>query len=439
MNIQLDQISNVEALIKINLEETDYQPKVEAKLREYSKKAQIKGFRPGKVPRTLIQKMYGESILIDEVNHLVSHKVMDYIKENEIQILGEPLPNIDKVRDLDWKSTKSFDFEYNIGIAQGFDLTVDKKVKVETYSIKVDQDLVKETVDSIKKQFGESTNPEVSEAGDSLYGTILSEEEGEEGYGGLIDISDVSSRSQKDFIGVKAGDVIEFDPTSAIKDDEKRAQLVGDDNKDKKGKIKFEVKNINRVTPAELSQELFDKTFGKDLVKSEDEFTNKVKETLAENYNKETDSYTDLKIKDKLIEKTKIDLPDTFLKRWLERSNDKLTKEEIDKDYPLYVDDLKWSMIKNKLAKENNIKAEHDDVVNEAKNMIRAQFGAMGMSEALEANIDHFAQNYLQGEEGQNYMKLHEKVFNDRVIAYIRENITLKVKEVTLDEYKKKA
>ncbi|WP_109830882.1 trigger factor [Reichenbachiella versicolor] len=439
MNIQLDQISDVEALIKINLEEADYQPKVEAKLKEYSKKAQIKGFRPGKVPKTLIQKMYGESILVDEVNQMVSHQVMDYIKEKEIQILGEPLPNVEKVKDLDWKNTKEFEFEYNIGIAQDFDLKVDKKVKVDTFTIKVDQELIDDTVSNIKKQFGESTNPEESEEGDSLYGTVLSKEEGEEGYGGEIDIADVATRSRKKFIGVKSGDVLEFDPTTAIKDIEKRAQLVGEDNKETKGKIKYEVKNINRVAPAELNQDLFDKTFGKDLVKSEEEFLEKIKSTLAENYEKETDGYTDLKIKDKFVETVKIDLPDDFLKRWLEKSNDKLTNEEIEKDYPLYTNDLKWSMIKNKIAKDNEIKAEHEEVTEEAKNMIRAQFGSMGMSEQMEGQIDQFAQNYLQGEEGQNYMKLHEKVFNDKVTAFIKENITIKSKEVTLEEYKKKA
>lgn len=439
MDIQLDQISKTEALIKINLKEADYQPKVEEKLKEYSKKAQIKGFRPGKVPQSLINKMYGKSILVDEINHLVSHKVMDYIKENDIQILGDPLPNAEKAAELDWENGKEFDFEYELGIAPEFDLKIDSKFKVDTFTIKIDDKLINETLDNLKKQFGEMTNPEVSEAGDAIYGNILTEGE-EENAGGLLEISEVEKKAQKDFIGKKAGDIIEFDPAKAIKNEDVRNTFLGEANKDLKGKIKFEVKNVNRTVPAELNQDLFDKTFGKDVVKSEEEFKNKVKDSIGENYKRETDGYTDLKIRDAFIEKTKMELPDTFLKKWLELSNkNNLTKEQIDQDYPLYANDLKWSLIKNKISKDNEIKTEHEEVVNEAKTMIRAQFGSMGMSEAMEQNIDAFADNYLKGEEGQNYMRLNEKVFNDKVMAYIRENISIKAKEVTADEYREKA
>lgn len=439
MDIQLDQISKTEALIKINLKEADYQPKVEEKLKEYSKKAQIKGFRPGKVPQSLVNKMYGKSILVDEINHMVSHKVMDYIKENDIQILGDPLPNAEKAADLDWDAGKEFDFEYEIGIAPSFDLKVDNKIKVDTFSIKIDEKLMTETLENLQKQFGEMTNPEISEAGDSLFGNILTEGE-EENAGSLLDLTEVEKKAQKDFIGKKTGDVIEFDPAKAIKNDDARKTFLGEANQDLKGKIKFEVKNVNRTIPAAFDQDLFDKTFGKDAVKSEEEFKEKVKSSIGENYKRETEGYTDLKIRDKFIEKTKMELPDTFLKKWLELSNkNELTKEQIDKDYPLYANDLKWSLIKNKITKDNEIKTEHEEVVNEAKNMIRAQFGSMGMSDAMEQNMDSFADNYLKGEEGQNYVKLNEKVYNDKVMAYIRENITIKAKEVTAEEYKEKA
>ena len=437
MNIQLDQISKNEALIKINLGAPDYQSKVDEKIKEYSKKAQIKGFRPGKVPQGVIKKMYGKSILVEEINHMVSHKVMDYIKENEIQILGEPIPNLEKVADLDWEAAEEFDFEYNIGMASEFSLAIDKKFKVDTYSIKVDQKLIDETIENIKKQFGEMTNPEVSVDGDSLYGQIQTGND--ENQGSLLDINEVEKKARKNFVGKKKGDVIEFDLAKTIKNEEVRKQFLGEVAYEK-GKIKFEVQNVNHVVPAEIGQDLFDKTFGKDLVKTEEEFLEKIKGTLSDNYKRETDGYTDLKVRDKFLDKVKIELPDEFLKRWLERSdNNELTKEQIDQDYPLYANDLKWSMIKNKIAKDHEIKAEHEEVLEEAKNMIRQQFGSMGMSEQMEANIDSFADNYLKGEEGQNYMKLHEKVFNDKIFAFIRENITIKSKEVSIDEYKEKA
>lgn len=439
MDIQLDQKSKTEALIKINLKEADYQPKVEEKLKEYSKKAQIKGFRPGKVPQSLINKMYGKSILVDEINHMVSHKVMDYIKENDIQILGDPLPNAEKAADIDWENGKDFEFEYEIGIAPEFDLKVDNKIKVDTFSIKIEGKLIDETVTNLQKQFGETTNPDVSEDGDSLYGEIVVEGDDENATGTLLDFDHVEKKVQKDMIGKKAGDVLEFDPAKAIKNEDQRNAFLAT-NQGLTGKIKFEVKKVNRTTPAEINQDMFDKTFGKDAVKTEEEFREKIKVSISENYVKETEGYTELKIRDKFIEKTKMELPDTFLKKWLELSNkNNLTKEQIDQDYPLYANDLKWSLIKNKISKDSEIKVEHEEVVEEAKNMIRVQFGSMGMSDAMEQNIDAFADNYLKGEEGQNYMKLNEKVFNDKVMAYIRENISIKAKEVTADEYREKA
>ncbi|MEP3387866.1 MAG: trigger factor [Reichenbachiella sp.] len=439
MDIQLDQISKTEALIKINLKEADYQPKVEEKLKEYSKKAQIKGFRPGKVPQSLITKMYGKSILVEEINQMVSYKVMDYIKENDLQILGDPLPNAEKAAEMDWENGKDFDFEYEIGIAPEFDLKVDSKLKVDTFSIKIEDKLIDETVTNLQKQFGETTNPYVSESGDSLYGEIVIEGDDENAAGTLLDFDHVDKKVQKDMIGKKAGDVIEFDPAKAIKNEDQRNAFLAT-NQGLTGKIKFEVKKVNRTAPAEINQDMFDKTFGKDAVKSEEEFREKIKVSISENYVKETEGYTELKIRDKFIEKTKIELPETFLKKWLELSNkNNLTKEQIDQDYPLYANDLKWSLIKNKISKDNEIKVEHEEVVEEAKNMIRVQFGSMGMSEAMEQNIDSFADNYLKGEEGQNYMKLNEKVFNDKVMAYIKENISIKAKEVTADEYREKA
>ena len=438
MDIQLDQISKTEALIKISLKEADYQQKVEGKLKEFSKKAQIKGFRKGKVPKSLIQKMHGKSILVEEINQMVSQQVTDYIKENKIQILGEPLPNGEKIAQLDWDNAKDFEFEYELGIAPEFDVKLDKKFKVDTFSIKIDDQLMAETMENLKKQFGEVTNPDVSEEGDSIFGQLPSDNE--EVKGSLLNLADVEKKSLKKFIGQKSGDVIEFDLEKTIKSDIARRTFLGEDHADLTGKVKFEVKNINRTTPAEINQDLFDKTFGKDVVKTEEEFTEKIKTSVSENYVNETDKYAEMKIKDTFVEKTKMELPDTFLKKWLETANtNELTKEQIESEYPLYAKDLKWSLIKSKIAKDNDVKTEHEDVVAEARKMITAQFGSMGMSAALDANIDTFVENYLKGEEGQNYMKLNEKVFNDKVVDLIREKVTIKVKEVSAEEYREKA
>jgi trigger factor len=439
VEIQLDQISKTEALIKINLKESDYQPKVEEKLKEYSKKAQIKGFRTGKVPKGVIQRMYGKSILAEEINHMVSHKLTDYIKENNLNVLGDPLPNMEKMEALDWDNASEFDFEYEVGMPTPFELKIDNKFKVDTLTVKIDDKLMEETMDNLKEQFGEMTNPDTSSEGDSIYGNILSDEAAEDEQGSLLNLKEVDQKILKSFLDKKAGDVIEFDPSKALKDDTQRNTFLGK-NKETKGKIKFEVKNINRTVPAVINQELFDKTFGKDIVKTEEEFLSKIKDSVAENYSKETDGYTEMKIREKFLEKTKVQLPDEFLKRWLKQSNqNELSDEQIEKEYPLYAEEMKCTLVKNKISEDNDIKTTHEEIVNEAKVMIRAQFGSMGMSDAMEENINSFADNYLQAEEGQNYRKLSEKVFHDKILSFLKENITLKSKEVTAKEYRDKA
>ena len=194
------------------------------------------------------------------------------------------------------------------------------------------------------------------------------------------------------------------------------------------------------MVPAEVNQDLFDKTFGPDVVTSEAEFIEKIKESISSNYEMESNNYLDLKIREKLIEKAKITLPDEFLKRWIEVANkNNISKEEIERDYEHYSNDLKWTLIKNKISKQHDIKAEHEDVVNEAKALIRMQFASSGLGSQLEDSIDTFADNYLKGNEGDNYMKLHEKVFNDKILAFIKENVTIKNKEVSAEEFRKKA
>ena len=436
MEIVLDKISSTEALIKINLKQDDYQPKVEEKIKEYSKKANIKGFRQGKVPKSLINKMYGKSILVDEVNHMLSHKVMDYIKENDIQILGEPLPNAEKAAEIDWDNQNEFDFEYSIGMADDFEVKLDK-VKIDNFKIKVDDKVINETIDNLKKQFGTMTNPETSEEGDILYGEIVTEDE-EENKTGELDLTQVEKKQLKKFIGKKKDDEIEFDASKTLKDDGYRETFTG--SKDSTD-IKFLVKNVNRTVDAEIDQELFDKTFGKDSVKNEDEYREKIKEVVGKNYDGESEQYLNYKIQDEFVEKTKMDLPDDFLKRFIKISNKKeITDEQIEKDYEFYAKDLKWSLIKNKISKDNDIKASHEDVIEEAKNMIRQQFAASGFpADQMESSLDSFVDNYLKGEDGNNYVKLHEKVYNDKVIGYIKENITIKNKEVTPEEFNKKA
>ena len=210
MDITLDKKDSNVASIKVKLNEADYQSKVNEKIKDYSKKAQIKGFRQGKVPQGLIKKMYGKSILVDEINHMVGHAIQDYIRDNELKILGEPIPNQQQIESVDWDNQVDFEFEYNIGLVDDFKVDLTKKVKVTEYEIDVNDKVIDQTIDDVRSQFGKMTNPEVSEEGDLLYGT-LTQEGTDFSHDTTFDPSVLTKTNAKKFVGKKKGDVIALD------------------------------------------------------------------------------------------------------------------------------------------------------------------------------------------------------------------------------------
>lgn len=440
MDITLDKKSSTEASIKVTLKESDYQPNVEEKVKQYAKKANIKGFRPGKVPAGMIKKMYGKSIIVEEVNSILSKSLQDYIKENNIQLIGEPLPDMEKASKIDWENQKDFEFDYQVGLVDEFSYDLSSKQKVKRHKIELDKKTLNETLDNVKKQFGNSINPEVSEKEDSFYGE-LKQVDGDLSKEGVVQWDDLDKKEHKKFTGVKPGDIIELDIQKAFKDHQTIAHLldVGHDKaKELKGKFTFIVNKINRTEPAEMNQELFDKVFGKDNIKSEEEFINKVKATVEENYDRESDYLLDRDIKDHFVGKTKIEIPEKFLKDWLYQSNEgKVSLEDIEKELDEYVKQLKWDLIKNKMAEDNEIKVENEEVVNKAKGMILQQLGGQGMADQMKDHLDSFADNYLKGENGQNYMKVFGEVRDEKILKFIKEQVTISEKKVSADEFRK--
>ena len=442
MDIILDKKTSTEALIKVKLKADDYQSKVEEKVKDYARKADIKGFRKGKIPTGVIRKMYGKSIKIDEINHLLSHAVQDYIKDNELQIIGEPLPNNQDADQLDWETQQEFDFEYNIGLVDEFKFDLSKKQKVNDYTIKVDKKTIDEAIENVLSQNGQMTNPETSVEGDSLFGEFTGDNSELNGTG-VLDLKDLDKKSWKPFIGAKKGDQIQFDAKKLFKEDSKISQVTGielDQLASFDGKITLTVKNVNRSVPAELNQELFDKVFGPKTVATEEEFRAKVEETMAANYQRETGHLLEKTIRDHFVNKTKIDIPSEFLKRWIKVSNEnKVTDEDIEREFDAYVSELKWSLIKNRIVKDNDVKVENEDVVAKAKDQILEQLGGAAVAAQLKDNLDQFADNYLKAENGENYMQVFNQVTSEKTYSLIKESITLNSKAITVDEFRKLA
>lgn len=436
MEITLDKHAANEASIKITLSEADYQPKVDAKIKDYAKKANIRGFRPGKAPFAMVKNLYGTSVLVEEINSILSSSLSDYLKKQEFKVLGDPLPQPDEENQIDWKNQKDFEFAYKIGFVESVQVDLEAAKQVKSYRVEVSEKEIEDAITNIKRQYGKMTNPEASQENDFLYGDLKSADGSFEKTLSLP-LSKIDGRSVKKFIGVEKGAVIEFDPSKALKGEV--AEVVGvseDEAKNLSGDYIFTVQNINRTEEAELNQELFDKLFGAGQVSSEEEFLAKVKEILAENYNKEMAVYADEELKKALIEAAKIELPEVFLKEWLLRANEgKVSEEEIEKEYPAYARQLTWSLLSNKIAEENSIKAEHTDVIEKTKAMVREQLSASGLGAHMEDSMDMFVNNYLQGNEGQNYMQMLTSVQNDKVLAFVKEKAAIEEETITVEKF----
>lgn len=441
MNITLDQPSATDGLIKITLSQSDYLPKVEEKVREYSRKMNIKGFRQGKVPAGVVQKMYGKSILVEEVNHLLSHTVSEYIKEKKLNILGDPLPNQEKARLIDWDTQKEFEFEFQVGLVEDFKVDVSSGVKMKAYVIDVDQKVIDEAVEDVKRRFGNITYPEVSGEKDNLFGEITDAEGNKKSM--YLPVGKVNKGEQKKFIGLKKDDEVTFDIQKLSSDPQTISQAINitpEEAKQAKGTYTAKITNISQIDQAEMNQDLFDKTFGKDVVKSEEEFIAKIRETIAENYQRETDHLLEHEIQHHLVDHTKVNMPESFLKTWLKASGEgKITDEVIGKEFNDYMNGLKWDLIKNKIAEENKISVESDEVRSKAKQLIAQQFGGGAIVEQLGDKFDAIADNYLSGQDGkgENFMRLYNQIRHEKIMKAVREKITVQDKKVSLEEFKK--
>lgn len=441
MEITLNKKNNTEGLIKIKLSEGDYQTQVENKLRDYGRKANIKGFRPGKVPTGVVKKMFGKSILVEEINQLLSQKLSEYIKEQNLKILGEPLPDLESSRQIDWDTQKEFEFAYQIGIVEDFKYELSDKVKVKSYPIELDNKVTDDTILDLRKRFGKVEYPAASAIGDNLYGDLREKEGDFKREFAFIPTDKVAKKEQKTFVGLQKDQEVEFDIKKIFEEESLTANLLGmteEEAKKYKGTFVLKINTISRTEPASINVELFDRVFGKDVVKTEEEFITKVKETVGENYNRETQHFLEHHIEDYYITNTKINLPEAFLKQWLKATSEgKVTDEVIEKEFDQYKRSIVWDLVRNKIAEDNKISVDGNEVKAKAKELIVSQFGGPAIAEQLGDRLDAIADNYLQNENGKNFMNLYSQLRNDKIMKLIRETIKVDEKKVSVDEFKK--
>jgi len=442
LNITLEKQSATEGTIKIAIQEPDYRESLDKKVRDYARRANIRGFRQGKVPAGVIRNMFGKSFLADEINSIVSKSLTGYIREQKLEVVGEPMPDRNKAESIDWDQQKDFEFDFHVGIAGEFKVELSDKVKATRNLIEVTEATIDETIDEARKRHGNITYPDVSGADDSLYGEIRKEGEEEKKSAFLI-IGKLAENIRSKFIGVKREDVITFQGEAISDDMAVRSQVFNvseEEAKNISGPYHFHVGTISHTEPAEVNQEFFDKVFGKDAVTTAEEFRLRVRETIEKNYERESNHLFDHELEHHFTDHTSIALPEEFLKRWLKETGEgKVTDDVLAREFPIYLKEMKWNLIRERIASAHDIKVEAADVRQRAKEMIIEQFGGGAIVEQLGDRMDAFADNYLQGNEGKNYMRVYNQLHNEKIMTAIREKISVTDKKVSLDEFRKLA
>ena len=372
MNVTVKDTGELSAVLSVEIKAEDYQSKVEKQINDYRKKASIPGFRPGHVPASLIRKQYGKGILIEEVNHILQHAVEDHLKENQMDILGNPLPV--PQTDIDWDTQTEFVFDFELGLAPEFSLTVDNKIKVPYYKITADKEMVERYASDYAKRFGKMSYPESVEE-DSIIKAYIVEVEKDENakengisLEGTFTMDNITGKKNiSALVGSKKDSFVVLDVNKAFNKDFSVSGLLkisDDELAASTGLFRFKIEEISKLEPAEMNQELFDKVFGEGAVDGEKGFLARIKEDAENMFIGESERkfYEDLR--GVVLNKTKFDLPDEFLKKWMQTSGEKpISEEEVEKEYPNMKDGLKWQLVENKVVKDHKIEINREDSI----------------------------------------------------------------------------
>ena len=448
MNVSFQNIDKVSALLTVKLEKADYQEKVDKSLKTFRQKAQIPGFRKGMVPMSLVKKMYGKSVVAEEVNKLLSEKVYDYIKSNNINMLGEPMPNEEKQQVIDFDTMEDFEFVFDIALAPEFKAEVSSSDKVDYYTIEVTDAMVDNQVKAYTQRNGKYEQVAAYEDNDMLKGLIAeldengnTKEGGIQVEGAVLMPSYMKNDEQKAiFANAKVNDVLVFNPNTAYDGHAAEIASLLKIEKEAAAEVKsdfsFQVEEITRFVSGELNQEIFDQVFGEGVVKTEEEFRAKIKESIAEQLVADSDYKFLIDARKMLMEKVgKLEFPDALLKRVMLLNNKEKGEEFVAENYDKSIEELTWHLIKEQLVKDNEIKVEQEDVIKMAKEATKGQFAQYGMMTVPEDILENYAQEMLKKKE--NVDGLVGRVVEAKLATALKSKVTLNNKTVLMEEFNK--
>ena len=436
MNITKENIDALNAIVKVEISAEDYKDKVTEILQDYRKKANIPGFRKGHVPMGMVKKQYGKSVMIDEVNKLLQEALNNFLVEEKLDILGNPLPKVQE--DFSWEAD-NYAFEFELGLAPEFDVDLDTKKKITRYNIIADEDLLDKEVENIQKRFGKLVTKEVVEEGVTVAGTFVNEEKGINKKSSIELASIKTKTNQKKFIGKKVGDVVELKTKGLFDDDHKLMGALGVGHDEVHGldiPVTFTIEEINVTELAELNQELFDKIFGEGVVKSVEELRGKIKEDAEKQFQNQADQQLLNAVTEFLVENTKFDLPAEFLKKWLAVAGENpMTPEQASEEFEKSEKGLRYQLIEGKIFKDNDMQIKFEELKDFTKGFIKAQMAQYGQLNPEEKDVDDIAQRVLSNQD--EVKRLQEQLASKKLLDFYKEKMTFNVKDVNYEQFVK--
>ena len=432
MKIEQNRIDELNLELTLSVGKEDYADSRKKRLNDFRKKAEIKGFRKGMVPMSLVEKMYGQQALADSVNDVIADALNNFIQENNLRVLGEPLPSEDNPQN-EWTDGNDFTFKFDIAQNPEVNFELSMEDEIVYYTITVTEAAKKEMKQNMLRQYGSLEEGEAAKAEDFI---IVDFEQGENKVEGTyVALRNIAEAVRNTFVGVKPGDVLDVNVNEAFENETDRASML----KVKKEELaalepvwKMTVKNVKTFVDAPLTEETFEKIFG---VKTEAEFDAKIEERIRAEYAQEADFRFSKDAKDYLVKKADVTIAEKFLKRWVYVANEgKFTMEDIEKEWDLFIADYKWQMVRSYLMNKYEVKIEEADLLASAKGFAAYQFAMYGMNNVPEEQLESFAKNILsQEEQGRRIL---DQVENEKTVAAVREVVTLKKKKISVDKFR---
>jgi len=445
MNIELQKTGELTATVKIDLSPADYEEKVLKVLKDYQRKAQMPGFRPGKVPFGLTKKMYGQAVTADEINKLLGESLDSFIREQNLDLLGNPLANTEKTPQIDFSEPAEMSFYFDLGLSPQFELKLDGKSGVIYHRIEVSDEIARKYMDDLRRRNGTLTDVEVSEKGDMLKGDFAElDTDGTVKPEGITSNGSVNPELFKDeaiqalFTGVKNGDVVKFNPMQASGNATDVAAMLGISKEQAEtlnAEFNFTVTGISRMIPAEMNAEFFEKIYPGIEIADEAALLEQIKKDAAGSFVGESDKKFFNDAIKYLIESSAIELPDEFLKRWLVDVNqDKLSAEEVEKNYDDYARSMRWQLIENRLIREHNIQVSEDEIRDVFRNYFQRP-GSAEMDEDMKMRIDGIVDSFMKNKE--DVRRINDQLFEQKILAFLKENIQSKEQTISYEDFAK--